>query len=158
MIHAICPGTFDPITLGHLDVIERSARLFDKVIVAVLVNSLKQTLFTQEERVDMIRHSTAHLNNVEVVAFGGLLADLAREYMPAVLVKGLRTTVDFEYETQMYTIQNKLLSQLDTIFLPCNQIYSHVSSTAAREMVLYGGDSSSYISGYVAEQLKKKFK
>ena len=155
---AICPGSFDPITVGHIDLIARSSKLFERVVIAVLANSAKNLLFSADERVDMIKASTADLTNVEVITFDGLLADLASQYMPAVLVKGVRTTFDFEYELQMSAINRGLNPELDTIFIPCDPAYSHVSSTVVRELALHGGDISFYVTASVGQAVKNKFK
>lgn len=114
---AVYPGSFDPVTYGHIDIIERSAKVFDKLIVAVLVNSAKKPLFTTQEKVDMICKATSHLDNVEVVSFSGLLVDFAKEQGASVSVRGLRAVTDFEYEIQIAQTNAKLNKDLDTMFL-----------------------------------------
>ncbi len=154
---AVYPGSFDPVTAGHLDIIERSAKVFNKLVIAVLVNSAKTPLFTTEEKVDMIRETTKHLNNVEVTSFSGLLVDFAREQNANVSVRGLRAVTDFEYELQIAQINSKLNKQLDTMFFTTSIEYAYVSSTIVKEIASYGGDVSDMVPPYVEECLKKKF-
>lgn len=155
---AVYPGSFDPVTLGHLDIIERSAKLFDKLIIAVLVNSEKKPLFTTEEKVDMLREVTKHLDNVEVTSFSGLLVDFARQRNADVSVRGLRAVTDFEYELQIAQINSKLNKDLDTMFFTTSIEYAYVSSTIVREIASYEGDVSDMVPPYVEEALRKKFK
>ena len=133
---AICPGSYDPITLGHLNVIRRAARLFDKVVVCVGVNAGKHALFTLEERMDHIRRVTARLGNVEVASWDGLQVDFARNYENPVLVRGLRTITDFEYEFQMEMFNKRLNKDVETIFLAAAEKYTYLSSSAVRELAL----------------------
>ena len=142
---AICPGSYDPITLGHLNVIRRAARLFDKVVVCVGVNAGKHALFTLEERMDHIRRVTARLGNVEVASWDGLQVDFAKNYENPVLVRGLRTITDFEYEFQMEMFNKRLNKDVETIFLAAAEKYTYLSSSAVRELALYGADLSSYV-------------
>lgn len=137
---AICPGSYDPVTFGHLNIIERSAGLFDKVIVAVMVNPNKQNWFSDEERVQMVHAVTRHIPNVEVLAYNGLVANLASEKGACALVKGLRAVTDFEYEFQMALINKKLNPQLETIFITTAAEYMYLSSSAVREIAVFGGD------------------
>ncbi len=139
---AVYPGSFDPVTYGHIDIIERSAKVFDKLIIAVLVNSAKKPLFTTQEKVDMIRKATSHLDNVEVVSFSGLLVDFAKEQGASVSVRGLRAVTDFEYEIQIAQTNAKLNKDLDTMFFTTSIEYSYVSSTIVKEIASYHGDVS----------------
>ncbi len=137
---AIYPGTFDPPTLGHLDMIERSARLFDRLIVAVGVNRAKTPMLTDEERLEALRVATAHLSNVEVDRFGGLLVEFARERGARTIVRGLRATADFEYEFQMAMVNRRLTDEVETVFLMTGWEHSYLSSSIVREVALLGGD------------------
>ena len=130
---AIYPGSFDPVTYGHIDIIERSAKVFDKLIVAVLVNSAKKPLFTTQEKVDMIRKATSHLDNVEVVSFSGLLVDFAKEQGASVSVRGLRAVTDFEYEIQIAQTNAKLNKDLDTMFFTTGTGYGWCLSSWRRK-------------------------
>lgn len=154
---AVYPGSFDPVTKGHLDIIERSAKVFDKLIIAVLVNSEKKPLFSTEEKVEMIREGTKHLSNVEVTSFSGLLVDFARQQNANVSVRGLRAITDFEYELQIAQTNRQLNRELDTMFFTTSMEYSYVSSTIVKEIASYGGDVSSMVSPFVEKCLKKKF-
>lgn len=154
---AVYPGSFDPVTAGHLDIIERSAKVFDKLVIAVLINREKTPLFTTEEKVDMIKKVTQHLDNVEVTSFSGLLVDFAREQHANVSVRGLRAVTDFEYELQIAQINSKLNKELDTMFFTTSIEYAYVSSTIVKEIASYGGDVSDMVPPYVEECLKKKF-
>ena len=157
MLRAIYPGSFDPVTKGHLDIIERSAKVFDKLIIAVLVNSEKKPLFSTEEKVEMIREGTKHLSNVEVTSFSGLLVDFARQQNANVSVRGLRAITDFEYELQIAQTNRQLNRELDTMFFTTSMEYSYVSSTIVKEIASYGGDVSSMVTPFVEKCLKKKF-
>ena len=130
---AIYPGSFDPITNGHLDIIQRGCNIFDKVIVAVLINIDKKGLFTIGERVELIKKATAHLENVEVVSFNGLLVDLAKEYNARVILKGLRAVSDFEYELQMALMNSKLDPDIETLFMMTSIEYSYLSSSSVKQ-------------------------
>jgi pantetheine-phosphate adenylyltransferase len=154
---ALCPGSFDPVTNGHLDIIERSARHFDAVIVAVISNPQKsQSLFTLEERQDMLHEVTAHLGNVRIEFFKGLLVDFAREHDADAIVKGLRAVSDFDYELQMAQM-NQRLSGIDTFFLSTSPQYSFLSSSLVREVARFGGDVSSMVPKAVAERLVRRY-
>ena len=155
---AVYPGSFDPVTYGHIDIIERSAKVFDKLIIAVLVNSAKKPMFTIEEKVDMIRKVTSHLDNVEVMSFSGLLVDFAKQHNASVSVRGLRAVTDFEYEIQIAQTNAKLNKDLDTMFFTTSIEYSYVSSTIVKEIASYHGDVSEMVPPYVQECLEKKFK
>ena len=155
---AIYPGSFDPATKGHLDIIERSAKIFDKVIVVVMVNPAKTPVFTTEERVELLKKITPHLDNVEVESYTGLVADYAVEKQAHTLVKGLRAVTDFEYEFQQALINKKLNTRLETLFLVTNQDYMYLSSTLVRQIADFGGDISQFVPEVIKEDLLKKYK
>lgn len=154
---AVYPGSFDPVTYGHLDIIERSAKVFDKLIVAVLINSEKKPLFTTDEKIEMIREGTKHLDNVEVTSFSGLLVDFARQQNAKVSVRGLRAVTDFEYELQIAQTNRQLNKNLDTMFFTTSMEYSYVSSTIVKEIASYGGDVSTMVTPFVEKCLRDKF-
>lgn len=147
MSTAVFPGSFDPVTTGHVDLIRRASRMFDRLVVGVLVNSAKQPLFSKEERVAMLREITADQDNIEVSSFEGLLVDFVKEQHADAIVRGLRTPGDFEYELPLAQANHKLSVQADTIFLASAPEYSYISSSAVREFLRYQAD----ISGYVPE-------
>jgi pantetheine-phosphate adenylyltransferase len=153
---AICPGSFDPITKGHVDIIERTSKLFDKVYAVVMVNPAKKPTFTTEERVDMIKKCTAHLENVEAESFEGLIADYARQKDAHTLVKGLRAVTDFEYEFQQALTNKKLNSDLETLFMVTNQEYMYLSSTIVRQIAEFGGDIEQFVPHEIKDELIKK--
>mgnify|MGYP000428328334 CR=1 FL=1 len=150
---AIYPGSFDPLTLGHLNIIKRAARCFDKLIVCVMVNSQKKGLFSPEERVELIRRVVKQLPNVEVDASALLLAEYARQRRA---VKGLRAVSDFESEVQMAVVNRKLNPNVDTMFLPSNEKYTYLSSTVVKEMVRYGADLSDFLPREIIEDVQRK--
>jgi pantetheine-phosphate adenylyltransferase len=152
MRRAVCPGSFDPVTNGHLDIIGRSSRLFDEVIIGVLINQHKTGLFTVEERIEMLRAVTASYGNVRVESFRGLLVDFCRAQEAAVVVKGLRAVSDFDYELQMAQM-NIGLSGVETLFMPTNPKHSFLSSSLVKEVAKWGGDISTYVPDLVGEQL-----
>ena len=152
---AICPGSFDPVTYGHLDVISRAAKLFDEVIVAVGQNSAKKYLFTAEERLALMRETTSDLANVRVEAMDGLLVDFARDHGAAVLVKGIRVASDFDFELQMAHI-NGIVGGVETVVLPASAQWSTLSSTMIREVAGYGGDVSALVPEAVSRQITHK--
>ena len=152
MRRAVCPGSFDPVTNGHLDIIGRASRLFDEVIVGVLINQHKTGLFTVEERIEMLREVTASYGNVRVESFRGLLVDFCRAQEAAVVVKGLRAVSDFDYELQMAQM-NIGLSGVETLFMPTNPQYSFLSSSLVKEVAKWGGDISTYVPDLVGDQL-----
>jgi pantetheine-phosphate adenylyltransferase len=154
---AICAGTYDPLTLGHLDVIERATRIFPRVVVAVASNPGKNPLFSLEERIRMIRASTEHLKGVEVDSFDGLLVNFAEKKGVKTIVRGLRAFSDFEYEFQMALTNRKLKPQIETIFLMPKQDYSYVTSSNVREVAALGGDSSQFVPAVVQQALLKRF-
>jgi len=149
---AICPGSFDPITLGHLNIIRRTSRIFDKVIVCVMYNAAKTSpMFTVEEKVEMVKKAVSRFPNVEVDWSDGLLAEYAKKYEGAVIVKGLRAASDFEYEFQMNLINKNINPALETMFLTASEKYTFLSSSVVREMASYGAD----LSGLVPDEIKK---
>lgn len=152
---AVCPGSFDPATNGHLDVIGRASRLFDEVIVAVLVNQAKAGLFTIDERLDMLREATKSFANVRVEAFQGLLVDFCRAQHAAVVVKGLRAISDFDYELQMAQM-NVGLAGVETLFMATNPLYSFLSSSLVKDVAKWGGDVSTHVPEIVADKLARK--
>lgn len=152
------PGSFDPITYGHIDIIERCAKEFDQVVVAVLRNTSKVGLFTTEERVHLLKEATMHLENVEIDSFSGLLIDYAKEKDIRIIVKGLRAVSDFEYEMQMALANRKLSPNLETLFMVSNTKYSFLSSSIVREVASLGGDVSSFVPEIVDIALKNKIK
>lgn len=153
----IFPGSFDPATKGHLNLIYRAAKLFDEVIVAVLINQEKPPLFTPEERIEMIRELMYDYDNVSVKLFSGLLVDFVREEKADAVIRGLRTSQDFLYERQLSLLNHSLYSDMEEIFLFTDGKYSYVSSSFAREVASYGGDVSGMVTDNVAERLRKKF-
>jgi pantetheine-phosphate adenylyltransferase len=155
---ALCPGSFDPVTLGHLDIIERTARHFDEVIVAVIRNPQKtQSLFTLEERQQMLKEALAHLDNIRIEFFKGLLVDFAKEQGAESIVKGLRAVSDFDYELQMAQM-NQRLTGIDTFFLSTSPSYSFLSSSLVREVARFGGDVSAMVPKHVNDRLVELFR
>lgn len=154
---AVYAGSFDPATLGHLDLIERAAALFDNVIVAIGVHPTKHPLFSAEERMRLIEAISSHLPNVTVDAFDGLLIDYCAKKQASVIVRGLRVTTDFEYELQIAHANADLRPDIDTIFLPTRTKHGFVSASLVREIASHGGDVSRYAPQIVCEALKKKF-
>jgi pantetheine-phosphate adenylyltransferase len=154
---AVCAGTFDPITMGHLDVIERATRIFPRVVIAVATNPGKNPLFSLEERLDLVRASTAHLTGVEVDSFAGLLVDYTMQKQIRVIVRGLRAFSDFEYEFQMALTNRKLKPEIETLFLMPKQDYSYVSSSNVRTVAELGGDTSIFVPNPVQRALELRF-
>ena len=152
MTAAVCPGSFDPITNGHLDVIERAATSFDRLVVACTRNLGKRGLFDIDERISLIRQVTDHLPNVEVADFEGLLVDFCREQGIGVIVKGLRAVSDFEYELQMAQMNGRL-GEVETFFLTTSPVYSFLSSSLVKEVARFGGDISDFVPAVVVERL-----
>jgi pantetheine-phosphate adenylyltransferase len=155
---AICPGSFDPITFGHLDIIERGSKVFNEVIVAVFNNQSKSPLFSVEERMELIKESTKHLPNVKVDSNDGLLIDYAEEKNAQVILRGLRAVSDFEYEMQITAMNRKLDSKIETLFMMTNNQYSFLSSSIVKEVAKYKADVTDLVPVVVAEALKSKFK
>ncbi len=154
---AIYPGSFDPVTLGHYDIIERAAKIFDKLIVGVLINSAKSPLFSVEERVKMLEDVTSDLPNVEIRAFNGLLIDFVRQNDANVIVRGLRAITDFEYELQLAQMNRVIAPEIDTLFLTTNLKYAYLSSSMAKEVAMYGGDISEFLDPAVARKVREKY-
>jgi len=153
---AVYPGSFDPITLGHLDVISRGVKVFDKIIVGVLVNVDKNSLFNIEERVELIRRVTKDIPNVEVVSFEGLLIDFMKKYNAHVILKGLRAFSDFEYEFQMALMNNKLEPEVETLFMMTSAQYSYLSSTAVKQVAKFRGKLEGLVPDMVIPDIIKK--
>ena len=158
MSTAIYPGSFDPITNGHIDVIKRGARVFEKVVVAVADNPAKQALFTKEERVEMIREVTKPYRNVEVDSFDGLVVDYVHRKKAGVILRGIRTISDFEYEYQMALTNRTFAGDIETVFVMTHEEYSFVSSRLIKEAVSMGGDVSSFVPKEIEKRLKARFK
>jgi pantetheine-phosphate adenylyltransferase len=154
---ALCPGSFDPPTNGHVDVVERAARYFDSVVVAVIANPSKQALFSVEERTGMLEDALAHLDNVEVASFDGLLVDFAAERGVTVVVKGLRAVSDYDYELQMAQMNAALSPGLDTFFVPAKASWAFLSSSLVREVARYGRSVDGLVPEGVASALKVRF-
>ena len=156
MTIAIYPGSFDPVTLGHMNMIKRASRCFDKVIVCVMVNSKKQGMFTPEERVDMLTRATERFPNVEVDFSDELLAAYAKRRGAHVVVKGLRAVSDFEQEVQMAVINRKLNPELETMFLASSEKYTYLSSTIVKEMARYGADLADFIPREIVDEVNQR--
>jgi pantetheine-phosphate adenylyltransferase len=152
----IYPGTFDPITHGHADIVLRASRIFTKVIVAVAASSTKKTVFTTEERVALARAALGHLPNVEVTAFSGLLADYARSHAARLILRGLRAVSDFEFEFQMAGMNRRLIPEADTVFLTPAEQFSYLSSSLVREVAALGGDVSEFVHPAVLAALRQR--
>ncbi|PFG10975.1 pantetheine-phosphate adenylyltransferase [Marinobacter sp. LV10MA510-1] len=157
MPKVIYPGTFDPITHGHTDLIERASRLFDEVVVAVAYNSKKKPLLELEERCDLVRQATAHVPNVTVMGFSNLLAEFVRSQNATVILRGLRAVSDFEYEFQLADMNRRLAPELESVFLTPTNHLSYISSTLIREIASLGGDVSEFVDPAVQAALEKKF-
>jgi len=156
MRRAIYPGSFDPITNGHLDVLQRAAGLFDELIVAVARDNAKQSLFTVEERVELVRGSTEHIPNLRVMAFGGLLVDFAKQQGAMALVRGLRAVSDFEFEFQLALMNRKLEPNLETMFLMPREELTYISSRLVKEICRLGGNVNQFTPPHVVAALKAK--
>ncbi len=153
-VTAVCPGSFDPITYGHLDVIERAAQRFDRVVVACTSNVGKNPMFSVEQRIDLVSAVTGHLPNVDVAAFDGLLVDFCRSLDIGVIVKGLRAVSDFEYELQMAQM-NSRIGDVETMFMTTSPVYSFLSSSLVKEVARFGGDITDFVPPAVAAQLRE---
>lgn len=156
MITAVCPGSFDPVTYGHLDIIRRAASMFDRVIVLVVTNLAKQPMFTKEERMDFLRRATSGLENVEVDSYGGLLADYAREHDARVIVKGLRALSDFEYEFQMALTNRRLNPEAETVFLTTTAENMYLSSSLVKQVATLGGEISDFVPACIVPDIRRK--
>ena len=157
MKRAIYPGSFDPVTIGHVDIILRSSKIVDKLIVGVLNNSAKKSLFSVEERVSMLKELTKDLPNVEVTSFDGLLVDYMREIDASIIVRGLRAVTDFEYELQIAQTNHIENTDIETIFLTTNLQYSYLSSTIVKEFASYGGDISKFVPEQFVDRIYEKY-
>ena len=155
---AVYPGSFDPVTNGHLNIIERAAKLFDRVIVCVMVNAEKKPLFSLEEREDFLRRVCAHLPNVEIDSYAGLLAEYAKEHQCCTIIKGLRAGSDFEKEFQMAMINRKLNPDLESLFLTAEHQYMYLSSSAVKELGFYGADVSELLPPQILEQFQQRIR
>ena len=158
MLRAIYPGSFDPVTLGHMDIIKRSCKIVDELIVGVLNNNAKTPLFSVEERVKMLREATKELKNVKVVEFEGLLVDFAKAIDAKVVIRGLRAITDFEYEFQMTQTNHKLEPDVETLFLTTSIEYSFLSSTTVKEVAAFGGDITQFVPEVVVKEIEEKMK
>lgn len=156
MLRGVYPGSFDPVTYGHLDVIRRSARLVDELIVGVLNNKAKSPLFSVEERVKMLEEVTKDLANVRIIPFGGLLVDFARRMDAGMIIRGLRAITDFEYELQMSQMNHKMEAGVETVFLTTSLEYSYLSSSTVKEVAAFGGDISQFVPDVVADRITEK--
>ena len=152
---AVCPGSFDPITNGHIDIIERAARLFDEVVVAVLVNESKRGMFSLEERMAMLTEAVAPYDNVSVDSFGGLLVDFCRARDITAIVKGLRAVTDFDYELQMAQM-NQRLAEVETVFVPTSPEWSFLASSLVKEVARFGGDVRGLVPSHVLDRLTER--
>ncbi|MTV47656.1 pantetheine-phosphate adenylyltransferase [Heliobacillus mobilis] len=157
MAIAVYPGSFDPITKGHMDIVERAAQIFDELIVAVVHNPSKKPLFTMEERVEMIRVASQHLTNVTVKSFSGLLVDFAKKEKANAIVRGLRAVSDFEIEFQMALMNKTLYPQAETVFLTTTTDYAFISSSMVKEVASFGGDVREYLPPIVQERMAEKY-
>lgn len=153
---AVYPGSFDPVTNGHLDVIQRSAKIFDKVIVGVLDNAAKKPVFTSQEREAMLRQVTAGIENVEVYSFSGLLVDFMKRFDSAVIIKGLRTVSDFEYEFQMALLNKSLDPEVETFFMMTNSKYLYISSSMVKEVARWGGSIDEFVPYDIIEVINNR--
>ena len=158
MLRAIYPGSFDPVTFGHMDIIRRSSAITEELIVGVLQNKSKIPLFSVEERVRMLKEVTKEIKNVKIVPFEGLLIDFAREVEAKVIVRGLRAVTDFEYELQMAQTNHKLNPEIETMFMTTGLDYSYLSSSVVREIAAFGGDISQFVPESVIKRVTEKIK
>lgn len=157
MTRAIYPGSFDPVTFGHIDIIKRSANLFDEIIVGVLNNTSKSPLFSVEERVNMLKEATRDIPNIRIASFSGLLVDFVKETEATVVVRGLRAITDFEYELQLAQTNHVLNPNIDTMFLTAKLEYLYLSSTIVREVAAFGGDISKFVPEEIAMKMYDKY-
>ena len=151
----VYPGSFDPVTLGHLDIIERGAKIVDKLIVGVLLNGMKNPMFTVEQRIELLKEATKHLENVEIRPFQGLLVDFLRQESATVVIRGLRAVTDFEYELQMAQANRNLYPDMETVFLTTNVQYSFISSTIVKDVLRHNGDVSHFVPQAALEKIYK---
>jgi pantetheine-phosphate adenylyltransferase len=155
-VRAVYPGSFDPLTNGHLDLIERSLRIVDQLIVAVVTNPAKTALFSDDERVEMIRESTRHLREIEIAVFDGLLVELVSRVGAQVVIRGLRAVSDFEYEFQMALMNRKLREEIETVFLMPHEAYTYISSRLIKEVAGHGGSVKGLVPAGVEQRLRDK--
>ena len=155
---AVYPGSFDPITNGHLDIIERALKVFDKVIVAILINPTKKGLFSVQERVELIKKVTKDIDNVEVESFEGLLVDFLEKKETNIIIKGLRAVSDFEYEFQMALMNNKLNSDVETVFMMTSAEYSYLSSSSVKQVAKFGGNINGLVPDEIVDDVIRKIK
>ena len=158
MTTAVYPGSFDPVTLGHVDIIRRAAKMFDRVIVAVGINMEKKPWFTAEERCELLRSATKDIQNVEVVELEGLLVDFAKSVDATVILKGLRAVSDFEYEFQMALTNSKLAPEIETVFLTTSAVNMYLSSSIVKQVGILGGDISPFVPECVHDEIKSRIK
>ena len=158
MRRAIYPGSFDPVTFGHLDIIRRASKIVDELVVGVLNNNSKTPLFSVENRVKMLEEVVRDIPNVKVMSFEGLLVDFAKKIDAQIIVRGLRAVTDFEYELQMAQTNHKLASDVETVFLTTNLQYSYLSSTTVKEVAAFGGDISQFVPEYIEQKVWEKMK
>lgn len=158
MLRGIYPGSFDPVTLGHMDIIKRGSHITEELIVGVLRNNAKMPLFSVEERVKMLEEVTSDLSNVKIVPFDGLLVDFVKEMDASVVIRGLRAITDFEYELQMAQTNYKLAPDVEYIFLPTNLQYSYLSSSMVKEVATFGGDISNFVPEIVIDRIKERYR
>ncbi len=154
---AVYPGSFDPCTNGHLDIIRRGAKLFDKVVVAVLINEKKNPVFSLEERVSMLKEATRDIPNVEICSFSGLLADFMKENNYSVIIKGLRAVSDYEYEFQMALTNRALFEKIETVFMPCSAEFMYLSSSIVKEVAKYNGNLKGLVPDELVDVIKGRF-
>ena len=156
MVTAIYPGTFDPITNGHIDIAQRAAKLFDEVIIAVAERKAEKTLFTKDERLFFVNNLFSNIGNIKSISFDGLVTDLAREKSAKILVRGVRTILDFDYEFKMAGMNKKLYTDIETVFLTPTENFNYISSSLVREMAVLGGDVSLFVPQSIQLALKEK--
>ncbi len=157
MRRAIYPGSFDPVTFGHIDMMERSAKIVDELVVAVLINSAKKPLFSVKERVSMLEEIAGHIPNIRITSFHGLLIDYAREVDASIIIRGLRAVTDFEYELQIAQTNRIVNSEVDTLFLTTSLEYAYLSSTIVKEVASYGGDISHFVPEQLIDRIYAKY-
>ena len=157
MVTAIYPGTFDPITNGHIDIAQRAAKLFDEVIIAVAERKAEKTLFTKDERLFFVDNLFSNIRNIKSISFDGLVTDLAREKSAKILIRGVRTILDFDYEFKMAGMNKKLYTDIETVFLTPTENFNYISSSLVREIAVFGGDVSLFVPQSIQLALKEKF-
>lgn len=157
-MRAIYPGSFDPVTLGHLDIIERAAKTFDELVIGILNNNSKSPLFSVQERVNMLEEVTSYIPNVKIVCFSGLLVDFAAKLEARIIVRGLRAVSDFEYEFQMSQTNRIMNKEIDTVFYNTSLEYAYVSSSMVKEVAMHGGDISGFVPALVVERVYDKYR